>query len=307
MDSKRAFDGQTVDSMEPQPMTGRVCMVTGASSGIGKETAKKLAELGATVIMVCRNRKRGEKAMSEVKSAGGSSPVELLLADFASLDAVRSVAREYQERHDTLHVLVNNAGVVRVRRSVTADGFECTFQVDYLSHFLLTNLLLELLKRSAPSRVINVSSASHYRGHLDFDDLQMKKGYGIMKAYSQAKLAQVAFTYELSKRLEGTGVTVNCLHPGAVATNIWKGPMGPFSFLGNISRLFLVSPEKGAETPVYLASSLEVEDVTGKYYDHGRERQTSDESYDKSVTVRLWNESEKMTGLSAPPGGVSTP
>jgi NAD(P)-dependent dehydrogenase (short-subunit alcohol dehydrogenase family) len=288
-------------------MANRVCMVTGASSGIGKETAKKLAELGATVVMVCRNQKRGEKAMSEIRGACPNAPVELLLADFASLNAVRAVAKEFLDRHDSLHVLVNNAGGVHVMRSATADGFETTFQVDYLSHFLLTNLLLGLLKKSAPSRIINVSSASHYRGHLNFDDLQMMKGYGVMKAYSQAKLAQVLFTYELSRRLEGTGVTVNCLHPGTVATNIWKGSMGPFSSLGNISRLFLISPEEGAETPVYLASSPEVEGVTGKYYDHRREKRSSDESYDQSVAMRLWDESEKMTGLSVHSGASALP
>jgi NAD(P)-dependent dehydrogenase (short-subunit alcohol dehydrogenase family) len=274
-------------------------MVTGASSGIGKETAKKLAELGATVVMVCRNRKRGEKAMSEVKRAGNGTPVELLLADFTSLDAVRAVAKEFHEKHGSLHVLVNNAGGVSVMRSETADGFETTFQVDYLSHFLLTNLLLDLLKESAPSRIINVSSASHYRGHLNFGDLQLKKGYGVMKAYSQAKLAQVLFTYELSRRLQGTGVTVNCLHPGTVATNIWKGSMGPLSFLGNISRLFLIGPEEGAETPVYLASSPDVEGLTGKYLDHKLEKQSSDESYDQAMALKLWDESERMTGLSS--------
>jgi len=279
-------------------MAQRICMVTGASSGIGKETSRKLAELGATVVLVCRNQKRGEKAMSEIKGASNNAEVELLVADFASLDSVRALAKEYLKKHDSLHVLVNNVGGVNVTRSLTADGFETTFQVDYLSHFLLTNLLLEVLEKSAPSRIINVSSASHYRGHLNFDDLQMKKRYGVMKAYSQAKLAQVLFTYELSKRLEGTGVTVNSLHPGAVATNIWKSPMGPFSFLGNISRLFLLSPERGAETPVYLASSQEVDGATGRYYDHMREKQSSTESYDRATAEKLWDESEKLTGLS---------
>ena len=236
--------------------------------------------------------------MSEIRGASGGAQVELLFADLASLDSVRALAKEFLVKHDSLHVLVNNAGGVKMTRSVTADGFETTFQVDYLSHFLLTNLLLDVLKKSAPSRIINISSASHYRGHLNFDDLQMKKGYGVMKAYSQAKLAQVLFTYELSRRLEGTGVTVNALHPGAVATNIWKGSMGPFSFLGNISRLFLTSPEKGAETPVYLASSSEVKDVTGKYYDHKREKQSSSESQDQVIAKKLWDESERMTGLS---------
>lgn len=153
------------------------------------------------------------------------------------------------------------------------------------------------MEKSAPSRIINVSSASHYGGHLNLHDLQMRKGYGVMKAYSQAKLAQVLFTYELSRRLEGTGVTANCLHPGAVATNIWGGTMGPFAFVGRISRLFLISPEEGAETPAYLASSQEVEGLTGKYYDRKHGRKSSAESYDTELAEKLWRESERMTGL----------
>jgi len=278
-------------------MAQKVCMITGANSGIGKETAEKLAELGAIVVMVCRSKERGEKAMAEIKKRSHSESVELLLADLASLDSVRALAKEFQEKHDALHVLVNNAGVARVRRSTTVDGFETTFQVDYLSHYLLTNLLLQSLKKSAPSRIINVSSVSHYGGHLNFDDIQMKRGYGVMRAYSQAKLAQVLFTYELSRRLQGTGVTANCLHPGAVATNMWGRPMGPFSFLGKIARLFLISPEKGAETPVYLASSPEVEGASGKYYEQKRNKESSAESYDMASAQRLWKESEKMTGL----------
>ena len=273
-------------------------MITGANSGIGKETAVKLAGLGATIVMVCRSRERGAKAMKEIKERGRSDSVELLLADLASLDSVRALARGFLEKHDGLHVLINNAGGVRLMRSTTVDGFETTFQVDYLSHFLLTNLLLEALKKSAPSRIVNVSSASHYRGHLNMEDLQMKRGYGVMRAYGQAKLAQVLFTYELARRLKGTGVTVNSLHPGAVATNIWKGPMGPLRFLGNISRLFLISPQRGAETPVYLASSSEVEGVSGKYFDLKHEKESSAESYDVSLGRGLWEESEKMTGLA---------
>jgi len=275
----------------------KVCLVTGANSGIGKETARKLAEMGAAIVMVCRSRERGEKAMADIRKTSHSDSVELLLADFASLDSVRALVKGFGEKHDALHVLINNAGVARVRRSVTADGFETTFQVDYLSHFLLTNLLLELLKTSSPSRIVNVSSASHYGGHVNFDDLQMKKGYGVMKAYSQAKLAQVLFTYELSKRLEGTSVTANCLHPGAVATNIWGSAMGPFSFLGRISKLFLISPEKGAETVVYLASSPEVEGITGKYYEQMHDKKSSADSYDEALAEKLWSESERLTGL----------
>ena len=279
-------------------MNQKVCIVTGASSGIGKETAEGLAELGATVVMVCRSRKRGDDALADIRRRSGSNSVELLLADFASLDSVRTLAKEFMQKHDSLDVLVNNAGVAMLRRSVTVDGFETTFQVDYLSHFLLTNLLLDELKRRAPSRIVNVSSASHYGGHMNLDDLQMKNRYGVMKAYSRAKLAQVLFTYELSRRLEGTGVTANCLHPGAVATNIWSRPLGPFSFLGKISRLFLISPKAGAETPVYLASSPEVEGVTGRYFEKKREKKSSAESYDRNLAEKLWTESARMTGLA---------
>jgi NAD(P)-dependent dehydrogenase (short-subunit alcohol dehydrogenase family) len=271
-------------------------MVTGANSGIGKETAEKLAELGATVVMVCRNRDRGEKAVAEVRKRSGGRAVELLLADFASLSSVRGLAREFGEKHGSLNVLVNNAGLARLRRSVTVDGFETTFQVDYLSHFLLTNLLLESLKKGAPSRVVNVSSDSHYGGRVNFDDLQMERGYSVMKAYSQSKLALVLFTYELARRLEGTGVTVNCLHPGAVATGIFGNALGPFAFLGKVSRLFLISPQEGAETPVYLASSPEVEGVTGRYFERKREKKSSADSYERALAEKLWNVSAALVG-----------
>lgn len=278
-------------------MANKVCMVTGANSGIGKETAEKLAEMGASVVMVCRNRERGEKAMVEIKRRSGSDSVELLISDFASLESVRGLAKGFKEKHGMLHVLVNNAGEARMTRSVTGDGFETTFQVDYLSHFLLTNLLLDLLKKSAPSRIVNVSSVAHYSGHLNFDDLQMERGYWVMRAYSQAKLALVLFTYELSRRLNGTGVTANCLHPGAVATNIWGRPMGPFSFLGKATRLFMVSPQRGAETQVYLASSPEVQGVTGNYFDKKREKRSSSDSYNRTLAGKVWDASVAMVGL----------
>ncbi len=269
-------------------------MVTGANSGIGRQTAERLAELGATVVMVCRSREKGEGAMASIREKSKNDAVELRIADLASLSSVRELAKEFLGNHEALHVLVNNAGVVRLKRSVTADGFETTFQVNFLSHFLLTGLLLEALKRGSPSRIVNVSSASHFRGHLDFEDLQMKRGYGVMKAYSQSKLAQVLFTYELARRLEGTGVTANCLHPGAVATNIWRAPMGHLAFLGSFSRLFLLSPQAGAETPVYLASSPEVEGVTGKYFERREEKKSSVDSYDRAAAERLWDVSARM-------------
>ena len=295
-------------SAGPAPMRGRVCMVTGASSGIGRATAEELAALGATVVMVCRNKEKGERALARVRARGGADgSVELMLADLASLASVRSLADEYAETHDSLHVLVNNAGVAKLRRSVTTDGFESTFQINYLSHFLLTNLLLGLLKKSAPSRIVNVSSVSHFGGRLDLEDLQTKDGYWVMKAYSRSKLAQVLFTHELARRLQGTGVTANCLHPGAVSTNIWKNYLGPASFLGGISRLFLKSPEKGAETSVYLASSPEVEGVSGKYFDQMREKGSSVQSYDGALAKKLWEASAALVGIDgeggAPLGG----
>lgn len=278
-------------------MAQKVCVVTGANSGIGRETAERLAELGATIVMVCRNKERGESALTDIKKRSGSNSVELLLADFESLDSVRGLAKEFGERYGSLRVLVNNAGLARPRRSVTVDGFETTFQVNYLSQFLLTNLLLEALKKSVPSRVVNVASASHYGGHLNFDDLQMERGYGVMKAYGQSKLALVLFTYELARRLEGTGVTANCLHPGTAATNIIGNSLGPFAFLGKAARLVLISPREGAETSVYLASSPEVEGVTGKYFDQKREKQSSAESYDQALAEKLWGVSVKLVGL----------
>ncbi len=274
---------------------GKTCIITGANSGLGKATAEQLARMGAHVVMVCRSREKGERAKAEVEKKSGSSSVELMVADLASLDSVRKLAHEYQESHDSLHVLLNNAGVARIRRSITADGFETTFQVNYLSHFLLTNLLLPLLKRSAPSRIVSVSSVAHYGGHINLDDLQLKRGYGVMRAYSQSKLAQVLFTRELARRLEGTGVTGNCLHPGAVATHIWGKPLGPASFLGKVTRLFMVSPKKGAETQVYLASSRDVEGASGEYFERKREKRSSAESYDATLAEKLWDASAAMT------------
>jgi len=278
-------------------MEGKTCVITGASSGIGKASAVQLASMGAKAVMVCRSLERGERAKAEVEAKSGSGSVEMMLADLGSLGSVREFARTYEDSHDSLHVLLNNAGSVRLRRSLTVDGFEATFQVNYLSPFLLTNLLLPLLKKSAPSRIVNVSSAAHYGGHIDLGDLQLQKGYGVMRAYSRSKLALVLFTRELARRLEGTGVTANSLHPGTVATNIWGSALGPASFLGKVARLFLISPEKGARTQVYLASSPEAEGVSGEYFESSAKRRSSDESYDQALAERLWDASAAMVGL----------
>ncbi len=273
-------------------------MITGANSGIGKAACIQLARMGATIVMVCRDRKKGEHALIDIKTKSGNDSIELLLADLGSFNSVRQLAEEFEAKHDRLHVLVNNAGLFRFRRSPTVDGFETTFQVNYLSHFLLTNLLLEVLKRSAPSRIISISSVAHYGGHIDFERLQSGGSPAGWTAYSQSKLAQVLFTYELARRLQGTGVTANCLHPGAVATNIWGNAAGPAGFLTKVVRLFLLSPQKGAETPVFLASSPEVEGLSGQYFERKQSKRTSTESYDEGVAQRLWQDSADFTGLT---------
>ena len=278
-------------------MAGRVCMVTGANSGIGKATAMGLAEMGATVILVCRSKEKGEAALSEMREKSGNNSLDLMLADMSSMQSVRQLASEFRRKYDRLHVLVNNAGLFMFTRTTTGDRLETTFEVDYLSHFLLTGLLIDLLKATAPSRLVEVSSIAHYNGHIDFDDLQGEKGYGGWRAYSQAKLAQVLFTYELARRLKGTGVTANCLHPGAVATNIWSRPLGRAGFIMKLLRFFMMGPEGGAKTPIYLASSPDVEGVSGKYFTNKKEKESSKESNDEQVARRLWLVSEELTGL----------
>ncbi len=268
-------------------MAGKTCLITGANSGIGKETARGLAELGAHVIMACRNRDKGEKAQEEIILRSGNSSVDLLLADLCSLQEVTDLAQQVVERYERLHVLVNNAGMFSVGRRRTVDGFEKTFAVNYLAPFLLTNLLLDLLKKSAPSRIVNVSSVSHYTGHIDFDKLVAGSW---MNAYSNSKLALVLFTYELARRLNGTGVTANCLHPGTVATNIWRVPTW-------LTRLFMASTWKGAETPIFLASSPDIEAVTGNYFDRKSPKKSSEESYKKQIAERLWDMSAELVGL----------
>jgi NAD(P)-dependent dehydrogenase (short-subunit alcohol dehydrogenase family) len=279
-------------------MAGRVCLVTGASNGIGKETAAGLAARGARVAMVARDRSRGEAALAEVRQRSGSDSVELILADLASLDEVRGLARDFRAGHDRLHVLVNNAGAFNAQRSETRDGFETTIGVNHLAHFLLTAELLGLLKASAPSRIINVSSAAHVGARIDFDDLQSKRRYGGMRVYGQSKLANVLFTYELARRLEGSGVTANCLHPGVVTTGFGRNNDGlaglAFEAFHLFARPFLLTPERGAETSIYLASSLEVEGVSGKYFVKKQAVPSSPASYDEATARRLWDVSEQL-------------
>lgn len=279
-------------------LTGRICLVTGASTGIGKVTARELARMGGTVIMVSRDPGRGQAALADVQRATGSQKVSLLLADLSSQQEVRRLAREVQDRVGALHVLVNNAGAIYARREVTVDGLERTFATNHLAYFLLTVLLLPLIKRSAPARIVNVASQAHRPAVLDLNDLQLERRYGAMRAYRQSKLANVLFTYELARRLEGSGVTANCLHPGVVATHFGRNNPGLLSFLFRLASPFLLTPEQGAETVVYLATSPKVAQVSGKYFYRCRPIRSSRLSYDETLARRLWEVSERLTALA---------
>ena len=279
-------------------MKDKVVLVTGANSGIGRAASLALAKMDATIVMVARNKERGEAARSEIIKESQSNSVDLLLADLSSLESVRQLATEFQRKYSKLHVLINNAGLFNQRRHVTMDGYEDTFTTNYLAPFLLTNLQLDLLKASAPSRIINVSSVGHYNGHINFDDLNLEKEYGGWKAYGQSKLALVLFTHELAKKLQGTGVTVNAVHPGTVATNIWSRPLGPVGFIMALPKLFMTTPKQGAETIVYLASSPDAKDLNGEYLEKLKTKKSSDESYNEDIAQRLWDVSTKLTRLS---------
>jgi NAD(P)-dependent dehydrogenase (short-subunit alcohol dehydrogenase family) len=286
-------------SISSKSMTGKICVVTGANSGLGKATALGLARMDAHVVMVCRNMARGQQAQNEIKQCTGNANVDLLLADLSSQQSIRQLASDFTQRYDRLHVLINNAGSVFFRRRLSIDGIEMTFALNHLASFLLTNLLLDILKVSAPARIINVSSIAQATGFIDLDDLQANKKYHMMRAYAQSKLANVLFTYALAQRLEGTGITVNCLHPGLVVTNIWNRPLPGFlQPLGaTLMRPFGITAEEGAQTTLYLASSPEVEGVTGKYFYKCRERPSANISYDVSLQQQLWKKSAEMTSM----------
>jgi NAD(P)-dependent dehydrogenase (short-subunit alcohol dehydrogenase family) len=280
-------------------MDEKVCLITGATSGIGKATAMGLANMGASVVMVGRDRGRGQAALAEIKEGSANASVDLMLADLSSQQEIHRLADDFKEAYPQLDVLINNAGVICSKRVTTADGIEMTFAVNHLASFLLTNLLLDLLKASAPSRIVNVASGEQRNGIIDFNDLQGEKGYKTAKAYSQSKLATVLFTYELARRLEGTGVAVNCLHPGVVGTNLGSGVSGVFGFTVRALTPLMKSSEKGAETSIYLASSPEVEGLSGKYFVKKAEARSSDVSHDQRLARRLWEVSAELTNVPA--------
>jgi len=266
-------------------MAAKVCLITGANSGIGKVTARELARMGATVVMVCRNPDAGGAARAYIQRETGSKDVDLFIADLSSQKAIRKLVQDVRSKYAHLHVLINNAGILCRKRTITVDGLETQFAVNLLAPFMLIQSLHDVLEASAPARVINVTSKMHRQGKIDFDNLQGEKKYDMFKAYNQAKLGLIMVTYEWARRFQGTGVTANCLHPGVVATGIGREFPGLVRFFWN---LFFLSPEKGAETSIYLASSPEVEGITGRYFQVRKEMKSSQRSYDRVTTERLW-------------------
>jgi retinol dehydrogenase 12 len=276
-------------------LKGRTCLITGATGGIGEATAHGLAALGATVIMHGRDAEKGRRAVEQIMLATGNSEVSFLEADLASLVEVRRLARELEGRLPRVDVLVLNAGIACAHRTTTADGHEMTFSVNHLAHFLLTALLRPALARSDAGRIVVVSSEAHRGAHLDFDDLMLERGYGQLRAYSRSKLANLLFMRALARRLEGTSVTCNALHPGVVRTGIFRNaPALLRGVLASIGRLFLLSPEQGARTSLYLASSPEVVRQSGGYYIRCKPAQPSAAALDEVAAERLWEVSEKL-------------
>jgi len=276
-------------------MDGKICMITGANSGIGKATALGLAKLNATVVMVCRSKESGQATQEEIINQTGNKNIDLFLCDLSSQEQIRKLVNEFKQKYQKLNVLINNAGVMLKNRSECVDGFEMNFSVHVLAPFLLTNLLLDVLKKSAPSRVVIVGSAMHKRGKIDFDDLQCEnKKYSLVSVYGDSKLAEILITYEFSRRLKGTGITVNALHPGVVATNLGRDQS---KFSQWFARKFFKSPEEGAETSIYLASSPEVEEITGKYFANKDPRESSEKSYNREDSKRLWEICAEITGV----------
>ncbi len=275
-------------------MKDKIILITGGNSGIGKATAIALAKMGATVVIGCRNKERGMQAVEEIKKESGNNRVELLVIDLASLRSVRNAADEFKSRFSRLDVLINNAGVFIRNREVTEDGLEKTFQTNYLSHFLLTHLLLDKLKASAPSRIISVAS-KHGGLKINFEDLQTEKNYSFFKAVGPTKLELIHFTKRIAQELAGTGVTANCLHPGLAKSNLLNDIPAFTRFL---FKLMMSSAEKCARTSVYLASSPEVEKVTGGYFEKSKIAHTSGNANNEEDMNRLWDISMKLSGLA---------
>lgn len=292
----RSLEEDTViraDTVTPQ----QTCLVTGANSGIGRAIATGLAEQGARVIMVCRDRGRGEAARKAIRAATGNPAVDLLLADLSRQREIRRLSDQIHDRNDRLDVLVNNAGLISRRRQVTEDGLELQLAVNHLAYFLLTHLLLDLLRAGAPARIINVASTGHSRGRIEFDNLQGEKRYRAWQTYMNTKLANVLFTYELARRLEGSGVTANCVGPGVTFSGLMRRYSRALDLLWKLLHRFFKPPELSADNPVYLATAPEMKAVTGRYFRYRKPVGTSERSYDRQLQRRLWQVSADLTGV----------
>lgn len=277
-------------------MQGKTVLISGANSGIGLVTAREIAKMGASVIMLCRSAERGKAAQAEVIKESGNEDVQLLLCDLSSQADIRRAAGEFRAAHDRLDVLVNNAGAIFTKRQESVDGIEMTFAVNHIGYYLLTMELLDLIKASAPARIVNVSSGAHEVGKFNFDDYNREEKFSAFPVYGESKMANILFTRELARRLEGTDVTVNALHPGFVATNFAKntGWLGKFA-MTLFAPIMGISPEKGAETTIYLATAPEVEGVTGGYFYKKKQKKTHSFAESVEAQKRLWVLSEQLT------------
>jgi NAD(P)-dependent dehydrogenase (short-subunit alcohol dehydrogenase family) len=276
-------------------LQGRIALVTGATNGIGRVTALELARMGARVLIVARDRVRGQATAAGIRDATGAPAPDVLLGDLSSQAEVRRLAREVRERTPRLDLLVNNAGAIFAEREVSADGLEMTFALNHLAYFHLTLELLPLLEQAPRSRIVNVSSVAHERGRIDFDDLQGERSYSMWKAYQQSKLANVLFTRELARRLGSRDVTANALHPGVIASGFGRNGRGLFSWLVALGAPLLSSPEKGARTTLHVATSPDLQGVTGRYFSDCREKAPARAARDDDAALRLWQISETLT------------
>jgi len=279
-------------------MDGRVVVITGATSGIGTAAARALAGMGARVVIVARDAKRGAMTRADITGSTGNRDVEVALCDLASQREIRRLATELCDTLPRIDVLINNAGLTMAERRITEDGIETTLAVNHLAPFLLTNLLIDRLQSSAPARVVTVASDAHRGAVLDFDDLSAERGYSGWPAYCRSKLANILFNLELARRLQGTGVTANCLHPGVVATGLGRGGPLLIRVFQSVARPFLLHPDRGSETIVYLASSPDVKGASGGYYEKRRRVEPSAAARDRRTAERLWRVSEELTGLA---------
>ena len=283
-------------------MKDKRVLITGATNGIGKQAALEIAAMGAAVTIVGRSESKTRAVCSELQTQSGSDKIDWLLADLSSMAEVRRVAEEFRARHNRLDVLLNNAGAVFSEFQASADGYEMTFALNHISYYLMTHLLLDMLKRTAAdegeARIINVSSSAHRNASLRLDKLKDASGYSFMNSYGASKLMNVLFTYELARRLQGSGVTVNTVHPGLVDTGFGHNTARIWSVMIKVlQRLFAISTERGAETLVYLATADEVAGITGKYWNEKTQKRSSDTSYDRQLQTRLWDYSAEVTGV----------